>query len=103
MLYGKIEKLVLGIEDWIEILLKYGDDKKLKNLAMSKMRQLGLGFDQLNNTLARAKDPEVKEVILEEMLSLAEGIFDRLTIVAIKSDEFPQIFGKAFLSLVDIV
>jgi len=96
MLFGKIEKLVLGIEDWLEILVKYGTDRKLKNLAMNKMRQLGLSFDQLNNTLNRAKDPEVRMVILEEMFSLSFANFARLSVICPKCIEFPNIFDKVF-------
>ncbi len=103
MLFRKIEKLVLGIEDWLEVLLLYGSDRKLKNLIMNKMRQLGLTFYQLNNTLVRAKDPEIKLVILEEMFLLSRNHFDRLKIVSVKSEDFPQVFLKAFSALLDLV
>lgn len=103
MLFGKIERLVLGIEDWLEILLHYGSDRKLKNLAMFKMRQLGLTFYQLNNTLSRTMDPEIKNVILEEMFLLSKNSFEKLCLVSIKSDDFPGIFLKSFLALLELV
>lgn len=103
MLFKKVEKLVLGIEDWLEILLHYGSDRKLKNLAMSKMRLLGLSFYQLNNTLSRAKDPEIKLVILEEMFLLSKGSFEMLNIVSVKSEDFPQVFSKSFSALLELI
>lgn len=103
MLFRKIERLVLGIEDWLEILLHYGSDRKLKNLAMSKMRQLGLTFYQLNNTLSRAMDPEIKNVILEEMFLLSKNSFEKLCIVSVKSDDFSSIFLRSFLALLELV
>ncbi|MCK9439221.1 MAG: hypothetical protein WCY43_02340 [Patescibacteria group bacterium] len=103
MLFGKIERLVLGIEDWLEILLHYGSDRKLKNLAMFKMRQLGLTFYQLNNTLSRAMDPEIKNVILEEMFLLSKNSFEKLCIVSVKSDDFSSIFLRSFLALLELV
>jgi hypothetical protein len=103
MLFRKIERLVLGIEDWLEILLHYGSDRKLKNLAMSKMRQLGLTFYQLNNTLSRAMDPEIKNVILEEMFLLSKNSFEKLRLVSIKSDDFPSIFLRSFLALLELI
>lgn len=102
MLFDKIERLVLGIEDWLEVLVKYGNDRKLKNLAMNKMRQLGLGFDQLNNTLNRAKDPEIRIVILEEMFSLAFADFAKLSVICNKCFEFPHIFDRVFSSMLEL-
>ncbi|MFA5109339.1 MAG: hypothetical protein WC458_02250 [Patescibacteria group bacterium] len=101
MLFEKIKKLVLGIEDWLGILLQYGYDRKITDLAIEKLRALGLTFDQLNNSLNGVKEPQIKKVVLKEMSRLAKDEdFNKWKIICSKSNEFPNIFAKAFAKLI---
>jgi len=103
MLLTKIEKLVLGIEDWLEILIQYGSDRKLKSLVIKNIRANDCTFSQLNNSVSRIQDPEAKAAGLEEMLDVASYDFSWLRIVCLKSGEFPKVFRRAFTELINTI
>ena len=101
MLFEKIKKLVLGIEDWLSILLQYGYDRKITALAIEKLRALGLTYEQMNNSLNGVKEPQIKRVVLKEMSRLAkDDDFQKWKIICSKSNEFPNIFAKSFAKLI---
>ena len=105
MLFNKVNRLVLGIEDWIEILLSNGNDKKLKGLIMGKLSCIGLSFRALDNSLNGVTDHELRALILNEMFSFSAGFKQFKTICVKTADDrdCADIFRKAFQKLVAVV
>lgn len=101
-LYKRIEQFSLGAKDWFKVI--DNRDKKIKKLAFTKIRDLNLKFEQLNEIQNISQDSEIELFLLEEMVLKADPKnFEQWKKICRRADKFPKIKKQAFPRLINIV